>query len=84
MIIGFIIGIVLRLLNVLFAMMPALGNVIGNLGTALSFFIGQALPWNFLFPITDAMGLVVLVIKFEFGIAIFLFGKWVVELIRGK
>ena len=65
-------------------MMPQLGDVIGQLGTAIAYFISQAMPWNFLFPIAEAGALIVLVIKFEFGIMIFIFGKWVVEMIRGK
>lgn len=84
MIFSFLIGIVLRLLNVIISMIPPLGNIVGSLGTALSYFIGQAIPWDFLFPINEGLGLIVLVIKFEIGIMIFIIGRWIIEMIRGK
>jgi hypothetical protein len=84
MIISFLIGIVLRLVNILFSMMPFLGNIIGQLGSAIQFFVSQAMAWNFLFPIKESMQIIVMVIQFEFGIMIFVFVKWVVELVRGK
>lgn len=84
MIFGVLIGIVLRLANFLFSMVPQLGDVVGQLGSALSFFIQQSIPWNFLFPLTDAMDLVVLLIKFEMAMMIFFFARWIAEMVRGK
>lgn len=84
MIISFIIGIVLRLLNILFMFFPALSGVTSGLASALQILFAQAITWNFLFPITESFQLIYRSIQFEFAIIIFLFGKWIVELIRGK
>lgn len=84
MIISFIIGIVVRLLNMLFMLFPALSGVTSGLGSALNALFAQAITWNFLFPVTESFQLIYRSIQFEFAIVIFLFGKWVIELIRGK
>lgn len=84
MIISFIIGIVLRLLDILFTFFPAMQGVTTGFSSALQTLFAQAVTWNFLFPFTESFQLIYRSIQFEFAIVLFLFGKWVVELIRGK
>ena len=81
---SFIIGVILRLANILFGFFPALGNITAGFGEALQTIFGAALAWNWILPITDSMQLVVRAIQFEFAIVLMWFGKWIVEMIRGK
>jgi len=84
MIISFIIGVVFRILNVMFMFFPSLGDIANGFGAALATVFAYAMQWNWILPISDSLALVVRAIQFEFGILLFMFGKWVVEMIRGK
>lgn len=84
MIISFIIGVVLRLLNVVFSFFPAISGLTNGFSDAIIFFMNSAMAWNFLLPITDALILLVRVIQFEFALALLYAGKYVIELVRGK
>lgn len=81
---SFIIGVVLRLVNVMFTFFPALQNITAGFGTALNTIFQYAMQWNWLLPISDGLQLVVRVIQFEFAILLLWGGKWMIELIRGK
>jgi len=81
---SFIIGIIMRLANILFGFFPSLQNVLTGLSQAINFFISSSMAWNFIFPITDSLLLVVRAIQFEFAVMLLWFGKWLVEMIRGK
>lgn len=81
---SFITGITLRLANVLFTFFPALGDITTGFASALQSVMTSALAWNWILPISDSLQLVVRVIQFEFAILMLWFGKWIVEMIRGK
>lgn len=81
---SFIIGVVLRLANLLFSFFPAVGDIAAGFGTALQSIITAALAWNWIIPISDAMQLVIRAIQIEFAFLLIWFGKWLVEMIRGK
>jgi len=81
---SFIIGVILRLVNLLFAFWPGLANVTAGFAGALQTIFGAALSWNWILPLTDSMQLIVRAIQFEFAIVLVWFGKWIVEMIRGK
>lgn len=84
MVLSYIIGAVLRLVNLLFTMFPAIADITASLGSALSTIFSFAVQWEWILPIQEALRLVVFVIQFELAIMLLVFGKWVVELIRGK
>jgi len=84
MILSFLIGIVLRLMNLVFHFFPFLATLTSGISTALNFLVSSAMPWNFILPISDTLGLVVRALQFQFGLLLLYTGKYVVELIRGK
>jgi hypothetical protein len=73
-----------RLINIVFAFFPGLGDVTTGFASALQTVIASALAWNWIFPVIESLQLVVRAIQFEFAILLLWFGKWVVEFIRGK
>lgn len=81
---SFVIGVVLRLANLVFAFFPAIGDVAAGFGSALQSIITSSLAWNWILPISDSMQLVVKAIQVEFAILLIWFGRWIVEMIRGK
>jgi hypothetical protein len=84
MIFGFIIGVIFALLNILMGIFPVINNILSGFGNSIQFLLSSAMAWNFLFPVSDALGIIDLAIRFELACALFLFVRWVVELIRGK
>lgn len=84
MVLSFLIGIVLRLVNVLFTFFPALGDITTGLANAIQVIFSQAMGWNWILPVQEAGQLIVIAISFEIGIVLIMFGKWLVEMIRGK
>jgi len=81
---SFIIGVVLRLINIFVGFFPNLGDVLAGFGTALTTVFTSGMQWNWLLPISESLQLVVRAIQFEFGILLVWAGKWLVEMIRGK
>jgi len=81
---SFIIGIVLRLVNILFGFFPSLGDLTTGFANALQSVIVYAFQWNWILPVNESLQLVVRAIQFEFAILLMWFGKWLVEMIRGK
>lgn len=81
---SFIIGVILRLVNVFLTFFPNLQNVLAGFSDALATIFTMAAQWNWLLPINESLQLVVRAIQFEFGILLLGIGKWIVELIRGK
>jgi len=81
---SFIIGVVLRLANLLFAFFPFLGDITTGFGEALVTIFTTAAGWDWLLPIHESLQLVERTLQVEFGIILIWFGKWIVEMIRGK
>jgi len=81
---SFIIGVVLRIVNIMFGFFPLIGDITNGFSQALTALFGQAVAWDWLLPIHESLQLVVKAIQFEFAVMMLWFGKWVVEMIRGK
>jgi len=84
MILSFVIGVVLRFLNLIFSLFPVISNLTDGINSAVIYLVQVSMPWNFILPISNTLGLIVKFIQFEFGILLLLAGKYIVELIRGK
>jgi hypothetical protein len=78
------IGLILRLVNVLFQFFPTMADITASFSQSLNLIIAQAMGWNWIFPIREALSLVVVAIQFEIGIVFLMFGKWILEMVRGK
>lgn len=79
MITSFFIAIVVDLANVLFTFVPSFGAVVASFASGLNTVISYALWWEWLIPVQEAFGLVVLTIQFEIALSIFFFVKWLIE-----
>lgn len=84
MILSFIIGVVLRFMNLIFGLFPVITNLFDGVNSAVISLVQAAMPWDFILPISNTLALIVKLIQFEYGILLLFVGKYIVELIRGK
>lgn len=80
MITTFVLAIIVDMVNVIFAVFPAFGNIIGSFTAGLVTVLGYALQWEWLLPIQEGLQLIVINLQFQLGIALVLFVKWLVEM----
>jgi len=72
-------GLFIAVLNAL----PLAGALSPSISSSIILIVGYMKAWNFLFPITELLQCVLLVVAFELAIWVWHALKWVLHLIRG-
>lgn len=76
----FVISLVVDIASVIFAVFPALGNIVSAFTAGLVTVLGYALQWEWLLPIQEGLQLIVINLQFQLAIALVYFVKWLIEM----